>query len=122
MVKSDVGDEHIFSTLLKIHLDTGMVKFLGHRAKPLHFFTVYGYVKSQHVHGISGPGSTPLLSYRAAAPYLLYMASFILVSHVHCPFLAITFTAASASVPRKHLLHIPGPRLLLLFLDNSYYS
>jgi hypothetical protein len=38
MVKSDVGDEHIFSTLLKIHFDTGMVKFLGHRAKSLYIF------------------------------------------------------------------------------------
>jgi hypothetical protein len=41
MVKSGVVDEHNFSSLLKIHFDTGMVRFLGHREKPVHFFTVW---------------------------------------------------------------------------------
>jgi hypothetical protein len=40
MVISDVGDDHYFSTILKKHFDTGIVKFLGHRPRPLRFFTV----------------------------------------------------------------------------------
>jgi hypothetical protein len=38
MVESDVGDEHNFSALLKIHFDTGMVRSLG--AMHLLFYNV----------------------------------------------------------------------------------
>ncbi len=41
MVIIDVGDDHYFSTVLKKHFNAGIVRFLGHRAKPLVFFTVY---------------------------------------------------------------------------------
>ena len=41
MVLSDVGDDHYFSTVLKKHFDTRIAIFLGPRAKPLGFFTVY---------------------------------------------------------------------------------
>jgi hypothetical protein len=41
MVKSDAVDENNFSPLLKIHFDSGIVLFQGHRAKPVHFFTVW---------------------------------------------------------------------------------
>jgi hypothetical protein len=41
MVMSNVGDDHYFSTALKIHFYTGIVIFLGHRPKPLRFFTVW---------------------------------------------------------------------------------
>jgi len=40
MVINDDGDDHYFSTVLKKHFNTGIVRFLGHRAKPLGFFTV----------------------------------------------------------------------------------
>jgi hypothetical protein len=43
MVKSDVVDEHNFSSLLKIHFDTGMVRFLGHR-ESLYIFSQFGEV------------------------------------------------------------------------------
>jgi hypothetical protein len=42
MVMSNVGDDHYFSTTLKIHFDTGIVIFLGRRPWPLRFFTVCG--------------------------------------------------------------------------------
>ncbi len=37
---SNVGDDLYFSIVLKIQFDIGIVRFLGHRAKPLGFFTV----------------------------------------------------------------------------------
>jgi hypothetical protein len=48
MVMSIVGDDHYFSTALKIHFYTGIVIFLGHRPKPLRFFTVYGQKEVKH--------------------------------------------------------------------------
>ena len=39
-VLSDVGDDKYFSTVLKIHFDAGIARFLGHRPRPLGFFTV----------------------------------------------------------------------------------
>ena len=41
MGKSNVGDVNYFSTVLKMNFDTGIVRSLGHRAKPLRFFTVH---------------------------------------------------------------------------------
>ncbi len=41
MFISDDGDDHYFSTVPKKHFNTGIVRFLEHRAKPLGFFTVY---------------------------------------------------------------------------------
>ncbi len=41
MGKSDVGDDTYFPTVLMINFNTGTVSFLGHRTKPLRFFTVY---------------------------------------------------------------------------------
>jgi hypothetical protein len=43
-VISDLGDDNYFSTVLKIHFDTGIARFLGHRPRPLRFFTVYAYL------------------------------------------------------------------------------
>ncbi len=40
MVWSDVGDDPYFSTVLKIHFNTGIVRFIGHWAKPLGFFYI----------------------------------------------------------------------------------
>jgi hypothetical protein len=41
MSKNNAGDVNYFSTLLKMDFDKGIVRYLGHRAKPLRFFTVY---------------------------------------------------------------------------------
>jgi hypothetical protein len=41
MGKSNVGDVNYFPTVLKMKFDTGIARSLGHRAKPLRFFTVY---------------------------------------------------------------------------------
>jgi hypothetical protein len=41
MGESNVGDVNYFSTVLKMNFDTGVDRFLRHRAKPLGFFTVY---------------------------------------------------------------------------------
>jgi hypothetical protein len=41
MGKRNVGDVNYFSTVLKMNFNTGIARFLGHRAKPLPFFTVY---------------------------------------------------------------------------------
>ncbi len=41
MGKSNVGDVNYFPTVLKMNFDAGIAKSLGHRAKPLRFFTVY---------------------------------------------------------------------------------
>ncbi len=41
MGKSNVGDVNYFSTVLKMNFDTRVVRSLGHRAKPLRFFTVH---------------------------------------------------------------------------------
>ncbi len=38
MVIINVGDDYYFSTGVKIHFDTEIVRLLGHRAKPLCFF------------------------------------------------------------------------------------
>jgi hypothetical protein len=40
MVIINVGDDYYFSTVLKIHFDSEIDRFLGHRAKPLQC-TVY---------------------------------------------------------------------------------
>jgi hypothetical protein len=37
----NVGDDYYFSTVLKMHFDSEIARFLRHRAKPLRFFTVY---------------------------------------------------------------------------------
>jgi hypothetical protein len=49
MVISDVGDDHYFSTVLKIHFDTRIVSILGPRAKPLGFFTVRGWITAANL-------------------------------------------------------------------------
>ncbi len=41
MGKSNVGDVNYFPTVLKMNFDTGIARSLGHRAKPLRFFTVH---------------------------------------------------------------------------------
>jgi hypothetical protein len=48
MGKSDVGDDNYLSTVLKINVYTGTVSFLGHRPKPLHFFTVHSLEPRAH--------------------------------------------------------------------------
>ncbi len=45
MGKSNVGDVKYFPTVLKMNFDTGIARSLGHRAKPLRFFTVQGLGK-----------------------------------------------------------------------------
>ncbi len=44
MIKSDAGDEQYFSTLLKIHFYTGIVRSLGRRVKTF-FYSVTRYTK-----------------------------------------------------------------------------
>ncbi len=41
MGKNNAGDVNYFSTVLKMNFDIGIIRSLGHRAKPLRFFTVY---------------------------------------------------------------------------------
>jgi hypothetical protein len=41
MGKCNADDVNYFSTVLKMNFDTGIVRSLGYRAKPLSFFTVY---------------------------------------------------------------------------------
>jgi hypothetical protein len=42
MCKSNFGDDNYFSTFLKMNSDTGIIRFLGHEAKPLRFYSVGG--------------------------------------------------------------------------------
>jgi hypothetical protein len=46
MGKSNVGDVNYFSTVLMMYFDTGIVRYLGHRAKALRFFTVHRLAES----------------------------------------------------------------------------
>ncbi len=48
MGKSIVGDVNYFSTVLKMSFNAGIARFLGHRAKPLTFFTVHVSAKDKY--------------------------------------------------------------------------